>query len=410
MDRPKRSVAAVLLPDDALGEILSRLPAKSLCRFKCVSMAWNDLIADCLRCTNLPQTLEGFFYAFDGDDDGEIHSGATDDGGAPVIHERFINTLGQPVHLASFSFLGNMPGIQELDLLRSCNGLLLFSHTKIGDTYNSLGYLVCNPVTEQWVAVPSSGWKPPSLYQSNSDDESEDSDSEPKPEPKYCFTYLVFDPAVSPHFQLIEFWTADAVTVDEVHTYSSETGVWCKRTSQWSGEAVTFATGGIFASGMLHISATSLVDWQIDHELIVAVDGEGKNRRIIRGPEKDADVTFVGQSQGRLHCMNQHRDNAELSIWALEDYDAEEWVLKHSVTFLQLFGRMSCQVHSDYSVIAIHPDRNLIFFFQHRDLELKSYDMDSQEVCILMTLGAGCQHIVPYVPYFAESPVLNNKR
>ncbi|CAN6329981.1 unnamed protein product [Urochloa humidicola] len=229
MDSPDCSAAAApLLPDDALVEILSRLPAKSLCRFKCVSTSWRDLIADRLRCTNLPQTLDGFFYAFDGDDDAEIHSGGDSDGDdedAPVVCGHFINTLGKSAPLASYSFLKNvLLSIQEFGLLHSCNGLLLFTLRWVGDTYNSLGYLLCNPVTEQWVTVPSSGWEPHSLHLS--DDESEDSDSDLDPEPNCCFTYLVFDPAVSPHFQLVEFWTDDAVTVDEVHTYSSETGVW----------------------------------------------------------------------------------------------------------------------------------------------------------------------------------------
>jgi len=31
-------------------------------------------------------------------------------------------------------------------------------------------------------------------------------------------------------------------------------------------------------------------------------------------------------------------DMNELFIWVLQDYDTEEWVLKHSVPFLQLFG------------------------------------------------------------------------
>jgi hypothetical protein len=58
---PKRSAAAGF-PDDAVVEILSRLPAKDLCRSKCVSKDWCELISDRLRCRKLPQTLEGFFY------------------------------------------------------------------------------------------------------------------------------------------------------------------------------------------------------------------------------------------------------------------------------------------------------------------------------------------------------------
>ena len=48
------------LPDDAVVEILSRVPARSIHRFKCVSKPWRDLIADPLHRKRLPQTLEGF--------------------------------------------------------------------------------------------------------------------------------------------------------------------------------------------------------------------------------------------------------------------------------------------------------------------------------------------------------------
>ncbi|RCV19573.1 hypothetical protein SETIT_3G396600v2 [Setaria italica] len=407
MDHPKRSAAAApSLPDDALVEILSRVPAKSLCRFKCVSRAWRDLIADRLRCNRLPQTLEGFFYVFDGDD--ETQGGSSDAGGVSpdrAVHGRFINTLGKPSPLASFSFLGKVPGIEEFGLLRSCNGLLLFGHRRAGDSYDSLGYIVCNPATEQWVAVPSSGWGP------DYNDESEDSDSDT--ETSCTFTYLVFDPAASSHFQLVQFWVDDTSRVEAVHTYSSETGVWCERLSTWGDDFVAFFAGSAFVGGMLHFSNTSYFGWEIDQELIVAVDGEGGICRVISGPQKLCDVAFVGQSQGRLHYMNQHGDSTGdmtgLSIWVLQDYDTEEWVLKHSVTFMQLFRRMSCRVQYDYSVIAIHPDRNLIFFFQHWNLELKSYDMDSEEVCTLHTLGVCPHNILPYVPYFAESSALAGK-
>ena len=124
-------------------------------------------------------------------------------------------------------------------------------------------------------------------------------------------------------------------------------------------------------------------------------------------------MVFVGQSQGQLHYMSQHRDNTrqmtELSIWALQDYGTEEWVLKHSASFLRLFGRTSCQVEHDYSVVAIHPDHNMIFFVQHWDLKLKSYDMDTKEVCTLRTLKVGRQNILPYVPYFTESSAFASK-
>ncbi|RLN29240.1 F-box/kelch-repeat protein [Panicum miliaceum] len=216
--------------------------------------------------------------------------------------------------------LRKQPGIEELGLLHSCNGLLLFGHRRAGDTYDSLGFIVCHPATEQWVAVPNSGWNPNSFNQA---DESEESDADSEP-PYRRFTYLVSDPAVSSHFRLSDFWTRNAVCVEGVRTYYSESGIWCKSRSTWSGEAVAFAAGSALVSDMLHFSVTSSVGREIHQELIVAVNVVGRKCRIISGPEKASDVAFVGQSQGCLHYMNQHRDNTgkmiELSIWVLQDW------------------------------------------------------------------------------------------
>ncbi|XP_022679969.1 uncharacterized protein LOC111256352 [Setaria italica] len=157
---PKRSEVTVTCPsDDAIVEILSRLPAKLRFRFK-----------------KFPQTLEGFFF-----------------GGSPYEnYGHFVDLFGRPSPLvdASFSFLTGLPEIEKINLLGSCNGLLLFGHRRVSDMNDSLGYIVCNPATEQWVAVPSSGWTPSPLDDS-------------------ACTYLIFDPAVSSHFQLVQFTQDD---------------------------------------------------------------------------------------------------------------------------------------------------------------------------------------------------------
>ena len=58
----KRASAAADLTDDLIVEILSRLPVKSICRFKCVSRHWRALISHPEHRKKLPQTLSGFFY------------------------------------------------------------------------------------------------------------------------------------------------------------------------------------------------------------------------------------------------------------------------------------------------------------------------------------------------------------
>jgi hypothetical protein len=41
---------------------------------------------------------------------------------------------------------------------------------------------------------------------------------------------------------------------------------------------------------------------------------------------------YIGHSQGRLHYINNevdaHDQSCELSIWVLQDYDRQEWLLK----------------------------------------------------------------------------------
>ena len=93
----------------------------------------------------------------------------------------------------SFAFMKERPGVEAVALLDSCNGLLLFGHRRVSDTYDSLGYIVCNPVIEQWVAVPSSGWTPTPPEEINED------------KWDVC-TFLIFDPSVSSHFDPVQFW------------------------------------------------------------------------------------------------------------------------------------------------------------------------------------------------------------
>ncbi|TVU41197.1 hypothetical protein EJB05_14696, partial [Eragrostis curvula] len=391
MDRPeKRSVAAQpALPDDPLVEILSRVSVKDLYRSKCVSKAWCKLITDPIHRKKLPQTLEGFFYGGDAKDYG-----------------CYINLMNRPVPPVdpSFSFLNKLlPDIENLRLLHSCNGLLLFEHGYNPDTS---GYVVCNPATEQLVAVPLSPLNKDGNWFGDT-------------------TFLMSDPAVSSHFHLIKFWNSLELNVVAVHIFSSETGVWSDRASEWrAGEEggqwaqwvksawVTRKFSGTKISSTFFNSMLHFVPCRFDGMvLIVGVDGGGKTCRIIPWQELYAYPIFIGHTQGRLCIIarNNMMTFDELSIWVLEDYDTEEWSLKQSVRVLKLFGKISDQHGANYDVVAIHPDRNLVFFVEHWNQKLISYDMDSKEVHALCTLEHTYEFITPYVPYFSELPVLVNK-
>jgi hypothetical protein len=261
----------------------------------------------------------------------------------------------------SFTLLTKLPEIEKISLLQSCNGLVLLHHSNDAKT---LGYIVCNPATKEWVDVPNSGWTSGPFHGMFYKDED-----------VHTITYLFVDPAVSLQFKLVQFCQDFYKNMLKVNTYSSESGVWSGRAVEcWSHEAIRHYMGSAFVNGMLHLA---IYRGSAHQDAIVAVDGEGDKCRIIDCPkEKSGCIVFLGQSQGLLHCISGHLGHfgniTELFIWVLEDYNAENWVLKHSVSCLHLLRNASCCVLEYH--IAIHPDHNLIFFARHR-FNMKKYHM-----------------------------------
>ncbi|CAO2210389.1 unnamed protein product [Urochloa humidicola] len=212
-----------------------------------------------------------------------------------------------------------------------------------------------------------------------------------------------------------------------VCAYSSGTRTWSRRSqTDWNNEEGHlegwFHEGAVcypgvkpqraFVNGILH-----LMVWELDDSPIVAaVDIQGKTQRIIKMPAAaegmrwaHAHIGYIGQSQGRLHyincevCVSDHEKCSERSIWVLQDYDTQEWVLKDTVSFLKLSG-------DRLAVVAIRQDCNVVFFLQSRN-RLIAYDMDRKEVTVVATFEnkIWVDRIAPYVPYFAELPALTNK-
>ncbi|CAN6289437.1 unnamed protein product [Urochloa humidicola] len=117
-NRRRKRNPATRLTDDLIVKILSRLPIKSLCRCKCVSSRWRDLISHPDHRRRLPQTLAGLFYVT------ENH------GRFPIQALHFTNIWDwerrfpcpPPLICPSLSFI---PGYEHISIVNSCNGLLL---------------------------------------------------------------------------------------------------------------------------------------------------------------------------------------------------------------------------------------------------------------------------------------------
>lgn len=339
------------LPEGPLVEILSRVPYKSLCRFKCASRPWLALCSDPDIRKRSPQTMAGFFLRNYG------------------IGPCFINISGrgQPLVDPSLSFLRE--SFTYFIPQQCCGGLILCKYWKsdhFEEDEHSL--VVCNPATKKWAELPPNPIRP--------QDEVDE--------------YLCFDPAVPSRFVVFTHtWDLGEVTI-----YSSDTGRWTTVESGWIGETPIGLP--VFLNGTVHLMTTDIS--------IATVDTEGKVWRQIDIPgnmRDSSDYPSIGQSQGRLYAwgIDDNINICQLSVWALEDYGGAKWALKDTVNISELFGR-DCYKYVE--PIAIHPDCDLIFLADRRGKAI-SYDMDSKKVHVIGTyetfLGA-----VPYVPCFAEWP------
>ncbi|XP_062194795.1 F-box protein At5g07610-like [Phragmites australis] len=369
---------AASFTEDLVLEILSRLPAKSLHRFKCVSRHWLGLISNPDHRTKLAQTLAGFLYI------GYTCGGPKE---ITVNSLRFTSARAGPSGpppLIDPSALSIPPAYVHVHRVDCCNGLLLLRCWK-PSARDGFCYAVCNPATDEWAALPDSPTRG-----------------------AVCTTVrLAFDPAAaSPHFRVFEFAGGGARgRTTAVEIYSSKSGAWTHRECGWGdGAGVTLRdeSSGVFFDGMLHLAPIEPV--------IVSVDGEGKTWRGAPKPTDPDDDGFLGgappgfiaQSQGRLHFLNTlEYDHMKLCVWELDDGGV--WAMKHSIDLRKLFdGRWDYRVGLKYSVIGIHPHCNIVYFLQGKDHTLVSYAMNRGESCIIRDLGRA-----NYMPYFAYVPLFS---
>ena len=290
-------------------EILCRVPFRSLYHFKCVSRAWRNLISNPLHRCKLPQTLEGLFH--------EIHHRRHGCMGFVDLSRRSL-PLVEPL----FSFFRNLPvadSNEGIRLMDTSHGLLLLDHGGYS-LDSSPSYIVCNPATKQWLAVPADvDWTPPPC--------------------NGLSAYLIFSPNVSLHFSLVQFTNEEFTGVTSVQIYSSETGAWTHSESAWSLEEKQAPCEGwcyqncslvperksTVINDMLYLVCDSVGEGQVlDGNHIIAVDVEGKTRSFMPAPfqthKEECSILsdFVGQSQGLLNgLMMSIQKVVRTMIWTM---------------------------------------------------------------------------------------------
>ncbi|VAH11469.1 unnamed protein product [Triticum turgidum subsp. durum] len=320
-----------------------------------------------------PQTLSGFF--------GLSRSGSN----------RFVNVSGRgrPLIDPSFPFLH---GFQNVKIVNCCGGILLCH----GMRAEGVEYIVCNPATEEiWAVLPVP-----------------DTHETPRPH-AYRTICLCFDPIVPSRFAVfVIIQNGRDITIMEV--YSSDTREWTSMSSPWGHKIVLYGLEPecFFLNSTLHSSAYDSRVETFDSEgnsinMVVIVDTSGDTWRTTRQPTK-AKLNFFGHSQGRLHGMDiDNRNGCRISVWVLEDYASGQWTLKHTASVLELVGKPSRECDEYYTLVAIDPERNLIFLNGGVEPEqtLMSYDLDTQKLHVICTLEDYQRKIFrPYIPCFVEWP------
>ncbi|WVZ88321.1 hypothetical protein U9M48_034856 [Paspalum notatum var. saurae] len=159
------TAALASLPDDAVVGVLRALPMQSLAVARCVCKAWRDIVDDraLLYPYLCPRSVRGAFINYV-------------DHNRPHHFARPTSSSTLPQVDGMLRFLPNDHRRDWWSLLDHCNGLLLCDI----DWESTL--CICNPATRRWTMLPP-----------GADGKCH----------RYAGAYVAFDPAVSPHYEVI---------------------------------------------------------------------------------------------------------------------------------------------------------------------------------------------------------------
>ncbi|CAN6309340.1 unnamed protein product [Urochloa humidicola] len=311
-------MAADLLPEDLLADVLVRLAPRWLATSRSVCKSWRAAIDGrrLLRADLLPLSLGGIFLE--------------------ACNPWFPPLFSPPSAGVTSGILtgGDMDGFFDAvdawrlsaTLCDHCNGLLLL--------YDA----VVNPATAQWARLPR-----------------------PLPELYYRDMFLAFDPAVSPHYEV--FSVPNKFPCDRplpsplaLRVFSSETGQWEERTFVWE-EAHAPTVAGIqspewhdpsyvadyfnysaFCRGRLYvqfrngfvmrINTSSGTCHLVKPPLMVARASKYRRYRIYHTSKYHQ--LYLGKSKDGVYYASVYPYKCRLQVWCLDEssYGQPKWVLR----------------------------------------------------------------------------------
>ncbi|KAF7076751.1 hypothetical protein CFC21_081364 [Triticum aestivum] len=386
-----------VLPDDLIVEILSRLPLKSFCRFKCVCKPWLAFSSDPNYRKKLPKIPTGLFCQYQDFD------------------KKATKLLSQPRNVekidGALSFLPDHP---QLELMDCCNGLVLCMRRSMDWSRRTITchFIVCNPATREWTRLP---------------------DTRPYQEHAVFEAMLAFNPSCSPQFYVFNFKRNPLSSfLSGPEVFSSDLSTWLVYDAWWnSGIRTVIGYPHLFIDGSLYLFSVP----QNSVKRILVLNGFEAmcsrippNRQTIKLPHDPSywfysNLTvgmytrgYFGQSLGALHFALPDADGLAIRIWSLDVSGPYKWTVKYRLSMSDAFGRDDLAYYDAaqqcwncaYEIAAIDLERDVVFLFDCHANNLRSYTISTGELQELDDIEQDHEHVYDkfyhYVACYSKLP------
>jgi len=334
MKRVSLSSAEIIASNqDLLTEILIRIPAKPLLKFKSVSKQWLSLISDPKFCiwhachqrvlnpTPNALLLNNFYSS------------------TPTF--QFIPLIGDDSssysQAAVFDYLNVSPNYR-LKIKNSCNGLILcmsiFYGCGFDDAGSELKGIICNPTTKQFktLSFPVPKFGNSKTYSS--------------------FYGLAFDPLKSHHYKIICLHVDYRVSKNpQIYLYSSRTNSWSFLQNSLEAPTLYGFVNGVFCNDAIH--------WCSYEQTTLYFDVNTESLKIMPMPpifstvNRFREMMYFGESRGRLHLAGiGRRFISRFDVWEMAS-DYSGWSLLYNVNLHSMKRAFPEQTFDTFSILNV---------------------------------------------------------
>ncbi|EYU38102.1 hypothetical protein ABFS82_06G156300 [Erythranthe guttata] len=327
--------ANTTIPHDIMLDIFSRLPAKSICRFKCLSKVWSRMFSTTYFVNS------------------QLHR-KPDEESVIVISRENIQTIDNIQLNAVSRTIDFKPSHDWFRILGSCDGLILLQ------TFECRVFLI-NPVTVEILEVPPATENRIRTY-------------------KYGFGY---DPC-NDEYKIVEArYSMPFVEKSKmaVEVYNVKHGFWKRVEDSPFIPCPTRNSHSAFLNGKIHWLVEKTVEAGDDYSTIAAFDLASEAFKEIALPSGISLNRIIWQCklvvfEGCL-CIVESKSNSENDIWSMKQYGVAESWIKYTF-FGDFFGKNLkplCSIEDGDEILL--SSLNKLQFYNLNELSLRDAVIDA---------------------------------